>query len=1774
MDQEKKNALNKTFEAFQETCLSGIPNPHYEQWIYPKIMGFGTAVDEIIEGIDQFDTLLKNQNSQLVGMKSSWQITPIYRKFSDDENTAIFADDVDLKISNDKENIVMNLRLTTIFSFSEERWQVIHWHGSKPEMVENETDAWGVDAYKQKAEELQKLVDEQTVDLKEKNRELEIEAGLERVRARSMAMHSSEDMGACILKMFTELTALGVDERTRFGIGILNHENEENQLWTARKNGDEIKMHIGKIDMKSHPLLKKARKAWKEKIPFHKYLLKGADLKAYYRMLNGAPDYKIDIPLDELPKKEVQHCFIFEYGFFYAFSPEEFDKEIIRIGQRFTSQFEQTYRRYLDLQKAEAQTREAQIEAGLERVRASAMAMRHSDDLVSCTKILFDQLEKLDLTMERSGIGVFDPETRDCQLYTTVLNPEGKKELSLGVTSLTIHPMLIQTFEAWERQEALSYTLEGEDLKNYYEIVSHSEFILSEEVLEKSSALPREFYHYSPFSAGGLYFFSDIEPKEEDKRILQRFAEVFDLTYTRFLDLQKAEKQAREAQIETTLERVRGRALAMHATEELSQVIMEFYQDLESLDIHLDRGMLAVVDSKTEDITWWMAGKEELISDRGLITKKNDHQFHQTFINLWKKKEKKWSYTLEGEEKKDWDEYAFSETEWAQVPKPIQENMKSLPKINLFGSSAAFGSLLVSSVEDLSEEQQELINRFTTSFNQTFTRFLDLQKVEEQAREAKIEAALERVRSASMAMHRSEDLEKVVEVTFNELRSLQLPIDGCQLLTFEDQSKNFHFWSATPDMIYPNRVNIPCFDHPIFTKFWEARDNGDTFTSFDLTKEETLGFYNHLYEHTNLGEIITKERWKRIQSIQYGYRTSWGIQKNTGLWIFNFSNHHFTPDENSVILRFSRVFEQTYTRFLDLQKAEEQAKEAKIEAALEKVRARTMGMQHSDELPEAANILFTEVQNLGIPAWSCGYCILQEDKRSSTCIMSSEGTLQKPFLLPHHGEASFDEWGDFVTSEEMFFVQELGGEAIESHYGFMKSLPDLKLTFQELEEAGLTLPSYQINHLCKFSNGFLLFITYEKVPDAHSIFKRFTRVFEQTYTRFLDLKKAEEQAQEAKVELSLERIRAQVTAMRESEELLEIVVSMRKEFVSLGHEAHYFWHMRWLPKTYAKAMTSGDGTQIGMVMTLPRHIHGDIPAVAEWEKSKDPTHILAMDVDLAVEYIDKMIKLGDFERVDPQSPTLDDIRQIGGLTFVMARTTHGEIGYSLPGKVEHPPQESIDTLTRFAGVFDLAYRRFEDLLTAEKQSRKAKIELALERVRARAMAMQEPEELVEVAQVLREEMGLLGVEELETSSIYINQEDQITAQCWYSIKDIRDGSKKYVADHFDLNYTETWVGSQMLAFYKSEEPNTSILMRGEHRIEWINYCAKRTKKLDGFYGNEIPERTYHLTKFSNGAIGAATPGEISPESWELLQRAATVFSLAYSRFLDLSQARDDLKKLKRAKAKAEKALKDLKSAQEQLIQQEKLASLGQLTAGIAHEIKNPLNFVNNFSELSGELIDEVFEELENVDDSEAKEEIVAILEDVKSNLVKVNEHGSRADGIVKSMLQHSRASGSKEESKDFNGLVKEFVNLSFHGMRAGKNPINVDIQLDLDPDVQEVKLITEDFSRVILNICNNAFDAMRELLNEESHDYLASLEVSTKALKGAIELRIKDNGPGVPDDIKDQILQPFFTTKKGTEGTGLGLSITHDIIKAHGGELEVKSEKGKGAEFIIHLPIH
>jgi signal transduction histidine kinase/ketosteroid isomerase-like protein len=1040
-------------------------------------------------------------------------------------------------------------------------------------------------------------------------------------------------------------------------------------------------------------------------------------------------------------------------------------------------------------------------------------------------------------------------------------------------------------------------------------------------------------------------------------------------------------------------------------------------------------------------------------------------------------------------------------------------------------------------------------------------------ELEHQNRELEIEATLERVRTVAMGMKDPADMIAVCRMISDQVHQLGFEnVRNVQTVIFDEprhEYLNYQYFAPY------NEEVIELIDYRVHPALLEFANNmlssPDAFGITIFENEALVEWRKHRADTNQLPDPLLDNA---LAVCYYFY--------SIGSGALGISSYAPLKEEHIILFkRFRNVFELAYRRFIDIQQAQSQAREAQIQLALERVRARTMAMQRSEELPEAANLLFQQLQNLGMPAWSAGYCTWTEDKRAITLWMSSEGVLQPPFKAPLTEDPSFIHMLEAHEEGNELHIEAVGGEELVTHYKYMRTLPVVGEILDSIISAGHPLPTFQIFHCAYFSKGFLLFITYEPVPQAHDIFKRFASVFEQTYIRFLDLKKAEAQTREAQIEAALERVRSRAMAMQTSEELRELIGTVFSELTRLD-----------ISLTRTILMTNDQDT-MDSIWWMANSEAPDQPMSFAVQYHKNPPYLAYMKAwrerAQKWQYVlegEEKINWDDFIFGETTLSRLPDF-VIAGMRApdrVYLHASFNNFGNLTLASLESLPDEHFDILLRFAKVFDLTYTRFNDLKNAELQTHKARIETALERVRARALAMQHPEELIEVSEVLRYEMGLLGVEELETCSIYLNDEASGKTECWYAIKDLRASDKKLVSDHFELQLNDTWVGREMLAFYGSSQKNTSIVMKGEARKEWIHYCEDRSSVLKGYYGSEIPERTYHLYKFSQGAIGAASAGEISSESWDLLQRAASVFSLAYSRFRDLTQARHDLQNLKEEKQRAETALAELKSAQVQLIQAEKMASLGELTAGIAHEIQNPLNFVNNFSEVNVELTEEIIESIDKGDLEEAKE----LAADIRSNQEKIREHGKRADGIVKSMLQHSRTSTGQKELINLNILADEYLRLSYHGMRAKDKSFNSDFELIADPELPMIKIIPQDIGRVILNLINNAFYAVNEKKKISGDEYKPKVTVSLRkdpesAIRNSeyIQISIADNGTGISDKVKEKIFQPFFTTKPTGEGTGLGLSLSYDIItKGHGGELYAATKEEGGTEFIIKLPIN
>ena len=395
-----------------------------------------------------------------------------------------------------------------------------------------------------------------------------------------------------------------------------------------------------------------------------------------------------------------------------------------------------------------------------------------------------------------------------------------------------------------------------------------------------------------------------------------------------------------------------------------------------------------------------------------------------------------------------------------------------------------------------------------------------------------------------------------------------------------------------------------------------------------------------------------------------------------------------------------------------------------------------------------------------------------------------------------------------------------------------------------------------------------------------------------------------------------------------------------------------------------------------------------------------------------------------------------------------------------------------------------------------------------------------------------------------------------------------------------LNYNQNVFSIDFAGIhYVNPEENRHLFKLENLDNDWRKAGEEKT----AYYYNVPPGKYIFRVKAANsdGVWAERSFNIFIAKPWWRTWQAYTLYALLFialvivtdriqrKRLINKERARAKDQELAQAK-EIEKAFHELKTTQAQLIQSEKMASLGELTAGIAHEIQNPLNFVNNFSEVSNELLDEMKIELSNG----SKEDAIAIADDVKQNLEKILHHGKRADAIVKGMLQHSRSSSGVKELTDINKLADEYLRLSYHGLRAKDKSFNATIKSDLDESIGKINIIPQDIGRVVLNLINNAFYAVNEKKQMNIDGYEPTVSVNTKKIGNKVEISVRDNGNGIPQKVVDKIFQPFFTTKPTGQGTGLGLSLSYDIIKAHGGEIKVETKEEEGSEFIIQLPVN
>ena len=1389
------------------------------------------------------------------------------------------------------------------------------------------------------------------------NRDLEIESSLERVRTVAMGMRKPDEILEVCRIISQQSESLGIKEIRNVQTAIIYESKGTYLNYEYYVKHD--KLLVTEVDYKNHEL----------QSLFANQMLRGAE-ELFSSALTGREVqdwYDYQKTTNQFADSYLENAQSLNY-YFYSLGPvalgistySPLNEEEINLFRRFRNVFDLAYRRFLDIEQAEAQAREAKIEASLERVRAQALSMRKPDDLPGICEVLFTELITLGFAEIRNAmINIHNDEK------ASFVNYDYSDEIGQSINHLAynIHPLIEkQVKQVRSAEDAFSVTsFAKEDLKEW--IAFRKKIGEKDDPrIENTDALYYCFYSIGTGSVGISTFSSITDEKLE---VLKRFRNVFDFAYRRYTDVAQAEAQAREAQIELGLERVRARAMAMQNSSELADLVATLFKELIRLDFALTRCYIYIIDPDSLSLRAWTFNTEIDQLPESYFVKYIDLPYYKALIKAWKERKQKFVYELGGEEKHEVDRVLLNETEYSRLPEAVKSGMMSADRVFLSYSFNNFGGLQTGGLEPLSDENLDIFSRFGKVFDLTYTRFNDLKQAEAQALEAQIQLALERVRARTMAMQKSEELSETVTVLFHQFNALGERPERMAIEIVNEKENVFDIWATQHGGLQLNNLFKASLDEPhVMQKMYKAWKEQTKSITIDLQGKELEEYFQFLNKK---GLPVQREIFgtRRVQNVAT-------FSKGILTIITQDPKPQVTID---LLERFAKVFDGTYTRFLDLQKAEAQAREAQIEAALERVRSRTMAMQKSDELADVAQVLFQQVKQLGIKTWSTGVNIWQEGETSyiDWVVSTSDGQFMTPYTVDLTTHPFFMEISKAKKRGDDFFVIEAEGKTLAEHYRLLFKMA--KIQFEDLLKSGFQMPEHQINHYVFGQQVSLMFITLEACPEAHDIFKRLGNVFEQTYTRFLDLQKAEAQAREAR------------------------------------------------------------------------------------------------------------------------------------------------------------------------------------------------IEAALERVRSRTLAMQKSDELAETSAVLFQQLIQLGI---EPNRLYITiiKDDQANAEFWITDE---DGSK--VSSAFETNLNNNPVFKKMLEGWKGIKNSLTIDMKGEELQEYFRYLSSLNVPFKG--GLAQTRRIQYLGYFNRGFIGMASPVEQPEATIQLLGRFAAVFNLTFTRFNDLKiaeahaiQAEEDLVKLQTEKQRAEEALAELQVTQKQLIQSEKMASLGELTAGIAHEIQNPLNFVNNFSEVSSELLDEMKLELDRGDAEEAK----AIASDVKLNLEKILHHGKRADAIVKGMLQHSRSNSGVKELININALADEYLRLAYHGLRAKDKTFNATLNTEFDETIGKIEVVPQDIGRVILNLITNAFYVVDEKKKQQLEGYKPTVTISTKKSGDKVLISVKDNGNGIPQKVLDKIFQPFFTTKPTGEGTGLGLSLAYDIVKAHGGELKVETKEGESSEFIIRLP--
>ncbi len=1589
----------------------------------------------------------------------------------------------------------------------------------------------------------------------EQAREAQIEAALERIRSRSMAMHSSTEIKDVVNVLRQQMGELDQPGLQSCVIHIYTDNTSSFESWYAFENSEgELVSGTVQVPVNEAKLIAKWIKGYHSNETEYQIISEGHEMKEWQQLRNTLVP-GMQKAFRELPDKQYYQFSDFKGGSLAMVSENEPSAESIELQKRAASVFGLAYTRFLDLQKAEEQAKEAQIEAALERVRSRSLAMHKSDELNEVIAVLYEQLQELHVGEWGSSLNIFNEEENYFDIWLST-DTQRISAQSFRIEGQN-HPVIKQNWDIWNSQKQNQYIeLKGVDKARYDEYAMSKTGLknLPGDLKKAIKALPKAYSSFAAMKYGSLISYSGEYPlSEAEFLILQRFAKVFEQAYTRFLDLQKAEEQTREAEIQLSLERIRARTMAMHRTEELNEVVAVIFDELNKMGFEASLCSIGIYEKESKGADWWSYVEGKELPGSYHFPYFESRWFKEVY-EAWHKKKPYHYIEIYGKEKEELDRLSFEETDWKNLPEEVKLSLQKMSPDQIKASYISMNCGMLEIVTDnpLTNDQINLLQRFTKVIDHTYTRVVDLQKSEAQAREAEIQLGLERVRARGMAMQNSKELRDLIATVFFELTKLDLVLTRCIIMIYNPETMGSMWWMAnSEDPSHPSGYFIKYHEEKPYLAYIKAWKERHSRWQYILEGEEKIKWDQVLFSQTELTSLPDLV----IEGMKAPTRVYLTASFNDFGALSVASLEFLTEEQIDILTRFARSFDQNYTRFLDVQRAEAQAREAEIQLALERIRARSMAMQKSEELSEVVGVMYREVEKLEIASWGSALMIFDDELQNIQMWFSENLNNQhpRPYNFNNLNHEVVRKWWEFWGNEDEFMTIHLKDDTNADWINYMFEHTGMKDLPAEVKEA-IRSTNEVFFAYAKTKQGLVAFIDLEPFSEmVYPVLKRFASTFEQAYTRFLDVQRAEEQARESQIEASLEKIRARAMAMQKSDELCEVVGLVSEELnISLENTICIIMNFDWKSEEIEWWSTGFNVDNLPESYKIPiRDTIKDHPLIRHYReaiKKGISYKVYKLEGEVKRSWDNYIFEQSDLKKIPLE--TQNWMRSYEGVICNEAFMSHGVLEVDGP---EQLSDEKAEILQRFAKVVDLTYKRIEDLQQAEARAVEAVRQASLDRVRGEIASMRTKEDLKRITPLIWKELTALQVPFIRCG-VMIMDEDKEVIQSFLSapdghslgVFDLPFESKGFAPEAYKhwregTIYRDRWNKNQFAKFTE----NLINLGLIKDKLSYMG-AAKPPESLD-----------LHFVPFKQGMLYVGNTEPLTNDAIQLAESLARAFSIAYARY-------EDFKKLEEAKQKIEEAFSHLEAAQSQLVHAEKMASLGELTAGIAHEIQNPLNFVNNFSEVSAELIEEAEKELLSGDIEGTQE----VLKDLIENLNRITHHGRRADAIVKGMLQHSRSGSGEKELTDINALCDEYLRLAYHGIKAREKGFNANYELDLGPDLPKIKVVPQDIGRVLLNLINNAFQAVSGVENGKVY-------ISTRTLKDKIEVTIVDNGHGIPEEIKDKIFQPFFTTKATGQGTGLGLSLSYDIVtKGHNGKLYVKSKVGVGSEFSIQLSIN